>query len=87
MDMIINAVPETVELGITTVNTKTLPPSNPRLEEEYRKTIAALKDFLELPDSYHFLNFIDGPAGPVTTPAAKAYRRLRASVNASLHIL
>lgn len=49
--------------------------------EEYRKMAEALERFLELPDSKHYLHFIDGPAGPVHTPSAIAYRRLRQASN------
>lgn len=49
--------------------------------EEYRKMAEALDRFLELPDSVHFLHFIDGPSGPVHTPSAIAYRRLRHAAN------
>lgn len=48
---------------------------------EYRAMADALERFLELPDSRHFLHFIDGPSGPVGTPAAIAYRRLRHAAN------
>lgn len=44
---------------------------------EYKQMAKAIENFLELRDTQFYLHFIDGPSGPVNTPQAIAYRRLR----------
>lgn len=64
-------------------------PDDPRVREEYENLIKTVSEFLALPDTYHFLNFIDSRAsiGPVKTPAASVYRELRNAVDRSKHFL
>ena len=60
---------------------KKLPTNAAQLVEEYKQMALALERLLDLPDSRHFLHFIDGPSGPVNTPSAIAYRAARHSLN------